>query len=495
MISSNSVAWVVAFVAIVLLLATAVLWGTLVRRTQKEPFHSWRHTLRLTRWSLYGIGLVVLLFAGTIAFTQAVLQPIQARTEALTANALPSVSALANARSGLVRLQTATRTHVLADEGTPARASSLADIASARHEVDESLAAYGRLPQFAGEHEHVVKVDAALALLDEHLTAALARPPVSHEARSDEIEALLPFVEAADVAVHELQLFNVNQAKAAASNIAASNAVSRATALGLSAFSIVTALIAGALVLRLGRKQARMAAEHDAVLTMRATELEAFAGRVAHDLKSPLGSLALRLAVMQRQGSEEERREHVDKAVRQVERMDHLIEGLLTFARAGANPPPNAHAQLRDAIDEVVEELRPAAHAAKTDLRVDPFPPREVACTPGALLSVLSNLLGNAVKYVVEGQEPARQVVVHVDDRGEKVRIEVADTGPGIPRDAEAHVFEPFWRVSGTRQPGVGLGLATVRRIVEAYGGHVGVRSSSGHGSVFWVELPRAQAA
>ncbi len=485
--SNSAVVVIAAITALVLLLATAWLWRTRARH----------HMLRLTRWSLYGIAVVVLLFGATIAFTQAVLQPVQERTEALTANALPSVRHLAHARTAIVRLQTATRTYVLAEPATDAQAARLMEVLDARRDVNLALAAYAQFPQFPGERDRAVKVDGALALLDEHMAPILARSMVpSHQASNDEdeIESLLPFVEAADVSITELQLFNLDEAAKAASSIAVANAVSRATALALSLFSIATALIAGALVLRLGRKQARMAAEHEAVLTARATELEAFAGRVAHDLKNPLGSLALRLAVMQRD-SEAERRDHLEKALRQVERMDHLIEGLLTFAFAGANPPPNAHAQLGDVLDEVMEELRPAADAAKADLRVDPFPPREVACTSGALLSVLSNLVGNAVKYVGEGREPARQIVVHVDDRDERVRVEVADTGPGIPADAEAHVFEPFWRVSGTRQPGVGLGLATVRRIVEAYGGHVGVRSSPGHGSVFWFELPKAQPA
>ncbi|HSQ65154.1 MAG TPA: hypothetical protein VLM85_18160, partial [Polyangiaceae bacterium] len=295
----------------VLLVATELLWGTgtPARTGGNEAFPGWHHALRLTRWSLYGIGLVVLLFGATIVFTQAVLEPIQERTEALTRNALPSVRYLAHARSAIVRLQTAMRTYMLAEPGTEARAARLTDVRDARHDVDVAFAEYAKFPQFPHEYERVMKVDGALALLDEHMAPLLARPAVpSSEIRAAEIESILPFVEEADQSITDLQIFNVDQAANAANAISASNAVSRATALTLSGLSIVIAFVAGALVHRVGRKQARMAAEHEEVLMMRATELEAFAGRVAHDLKNPLGTLALRVAVLQRNvGGEEER--------------------------------------------------------------------------------------------------------------------------------------------------------------------------------------------
>jgi signal transduction histidine kinase len=71
------------------------------------------------------------------------------------------------------------------------------------------------------------------------------------------------------------------------------------------------------------------------------------------------------------------------------------------------------------------------------------------------------------------------------------VRFEVADTGPGLPPAFEKHAFEPYMRAT-TRVPGLGLGLATVKRLVCAYGGHVGVaRGEGGVGALFWFELPR----
>jgi len=100
-------------------------------------------------------------------------------------------------------------------------------------------------------------------------------------------------------------------------------------------------------------------------------------------------------------------------------------------------------------------------------------------------------LIGNAVKYLEDGRHGALAIAVHVIVRGSVARIEVEDTGPGLPPDAEQRVFEPFQRLS-TGKPGIGLGLATVKKIVEAYLGRVGVHSALGQGTTFWFELPVA---
>ncbi len=112
-----------------------------------------------------------------------------------------------------------------------------------------------------------------------------------------------------------------------------------------------------------------------------------------------------------------------------------------------------------------------------------------VACSPGVLTSCIGNLVRNAIKYM--GDAAVRRVVVRVRGAPDGVRVEVEDTGPGLPPGAETRVFDVFVRADRSGQPGLGLGLATVKRLVEAYGGQVGVMSTP-HGSTFWFELPRA---
>jgi signal transduction histidine kinase len=89
------------------------------------------------------------------------------------------------------------------------------------------------------------------------------------------------------------------------------------------------------------------------------------------------------------------------------------------------------------------------------------------------------------------GEAALRSVTVTVEAR-KLVRFEVEDSGPGVSLAAQALIFEPYVRLPHSREPGVGLGLATVKRLVEAHGGSVGVRSSARGGALFWFELPRA---
>src|SRR5204862_3116829 len=96
----------------------------------------------------------------------------------------------------------------------------------------------------------------------------------------------------------------------------------------------------------------------------------------------------------------------------------------------------------------------------------------------------------NAIKYVGEG--PDRRVAVRARRVDGVVRIEVEDNGPGLPEGLGARSFEPYVRGPGSREPGIGLGLATVKKVTEAHGGKVDVRSVPGRGARFGVELPTA---
>jgi len=189
----------------------------------------------------------------------------------------------------------------------------------------------------------------------------------------------------------------------------------------------------------------------------------------------------------------EQSRGTFEKVTRGVGRLSRVIDALLEFARAGG-PTPGAHANLREVLDEVVSELTPAAQDAQTRIEIEPFAPLQLACTGGALRSVLGNLLGNAVKYSVESHQSERRITVRVKPSDDKVHVEVEDNGPGLPAGADAEAFEPFRRFTSSR-PGIGIGLATVKKLVEGYHGEVGVSSKSGVGSRFWFVLPRAPEA
>ena len=119
-----------------------------------------------------------------------------------------------------------------------------------------------------------------------------------------------------------------------------------------------------------------------------------------------------------------------------------------------------------------------------------PCSPCWVKASPGVLTSALSNLVRNAVKYM--GDAPERRIEVRVFAQGAMTRFEVADTGPGIPANLLDSIFEPYVRANPAAAKGIGLGLATVKRVVVTHGGRVGVQSALGAGSLFWFELPAA---
>jgi signal transduction histidine kinase len=243
-------------------------------------------------------------------------------------------------------------------------------------------------------------------------------------------------------------------------------------------------------------------------MEQRADELELFAGRVAHDVLSPLGAAALALSYLTEKGGIQDPRARRMLALGQrgIERTRLIADDLLEFASAGARPDPTARADVRTVIAAVIEEARQMAEERQVTLAIETVDAGSVCCKMGILSSMVSNLVRNGVKYVGEG--PGKTVCVRARRLGSIkagspapfkagspapfMRIEVEDNGPGLPAAMEAAVFEPYVRGPDNHQPGIGLGLATVKRVAEAHGGRVDVRSVPRAGCRFGLELPCA---
>jgi len=454
-----------------------------------------RPSSRLARLSALATAVVAVAFALTIALTMWELRPIEARSDALTMNALPSARHMSVARSDLHELFAGVRTYLLAEDAARAE-DAKRRVSDARKRLDDEVNAYETLPLFPGEPQLAAELDHSLALLDEHLPDVMTPRP-NRAALGARFAIIVPRVDAVDDTLFRLQKLNIDAGLEQANSIKRMQDRAELAGALCSLISLALAFVTALLVRRLVHRQEREAELHQELLVARATELDAFAGRVAHDLKNPLAAMAMRLSIVQGRQvlTSDELRGHIDRAGHQVERMNHMIDGLLEFARAGATPSPGASAELRPILDDVVAELKPSAELARAELNIEPFATRPLACTPGALTSVLSNLIGNAVKYIVDTRRPERTIFVRVVEHDGVARVEVEDTGPGIPPDFAEQAFRPFARLGNTKQPGTGLGLATVKRIVETYGGKVGVRSDYGRGSRFWFELPLVSRA
>lgn len=432
---------------------------------------------------------VALSFIGTTLYSQSVQRAIDRSAIQIATNAAPSIEHLEGARSQLRDLEEQVRAYRAAPD--PAL---LARIAAERVELRREIEAYRVLPVFEGEPEIWRQTITCIERFDRMLDRALAAPPRTDgpEIRDDVVREIREAVDVADEALGRSVEFDAAEARRLAASIEAIRRRAPLVEGALDALCAAFALV-GALVLhRAVRRYAKLVEEHGALVQRRADELEQFAGRVAHDILSPLAATSLALTVADRSlPGDAKARRAIERGQSSLARVRRIVDGLLEFARAGARPSPDARADVGPVIEDVLSGAGPAAGDAAVTLEVEPFAPAEVACNPGVLTSAVSNLVGNAVKYMGDARD--RRVIVRVLDRGERVRFEVADTGPGIPRHLEGAIFEPHFRASAANLPGIGLGLATVKRIVEMHGGSVGVRSGAARGgSVFWFELPRA---
>jgi signal transduction histidine kinase len=261
--------------------------------------------------------------------------------------------------------------------------------------------------------------------------------------------------------------------------------------LGLTTVCCLLAVLVARMLHRQAGIRRALFDSHTRSLEERAAELEQFAGRVAHDIRNPLSAARMAAELAVRKNPDEAARDSIQRIIRSLSRADAITTALLDFARSGARPDPGARTELRTVIADVVGGFAAEAERAGIELRSEPIPPVLVACSTGVYLSLLGNLVRNAIKYMGDGA--TRRITIRLMEEGAFVRTEVSDTGPGIPSETLPSLFEPYFRGQhGGGPEGLGLGLATVKKLAEGHGGRVGVTSERGKGSTFWFELQRA---
>lgn len=234
---------------------------------------------------------------------------------------------------------------------------------------------------------------------------------------------------------------------------------------------------------RVMERTRQLEAEHDKVLRAeRLSTLGLLSSAIAHDLRSPLNTIALNTHwVRAYLGSsmDEKMDAKLQTVERELRRAERIIQTLLAFARTGE--PKRQPTDLNRLVSEVAEANEPPP---VIDLQVD-LDPRmpTVAVDPAQLFQVLENLIKNAVQAMPEGG----LVRVTTEVQHATCFIRVSDTGPGIPPELLDTVFEPLVT---TKHTGTGIGLALCKRIVDAHGGTLTVRSELGAGATFQVDLP-----
>ncbi len=222
-----------------------------------------------------------------------------------------------------------------------------------------------------------------------------------------------------------------------------------------------------------------------------------FLATMSHELRTPLNALEGYAALIADgiYGEVNEGQAHALGRMRASQRhLMHLIEQVLDVARleAGAKRPHPEETHPGGLVSSVVEALCGAAERKGLTLTLDAHPTARLVTDEGMVRQVLTNLVGNALKFTDRGG-----VTVRVRDGAAGVTVEVEDTGPGITPEHAHRIWEPFYQVEPTmtrREGGTGLGLPLAREYARLLGGDVTLRSTPGGGSTFTLTLPRAPA-
>ena len=210
-----------------------------------------------------------------------------------------------------------------------------------------------------------------------------------------------------------------------------------------------------------------------------------------HDLRQPLHSLGLFATALRNGSVDDQARKMIDQILQCTESLEQLFDNLLDISKLDAGQVEVKRELV--SVNVVFDRLRGtfAVPAEDKGLTLTLRRSKAMVATDSTLLfRILSNLIANALRYTEEGG-----ILVGCRKRGRSVRIEVWDTGVGIPREQHDRIFEEFYQLnnpSRDRTRGLGLGLATVKRIVQLLGHPLHLKSVPGRGSKFSIDVPLA---
>ena len=219
--------------------------------------------------------------------------------------------------------------------------------------------------------------------------------------------------------------------------------------------------------------------------------LQSFITATSHDIRTPLTVISSSLYLLEKASNPETQKRHIDKLNHEVQRMQKLLDDMLTMAWLDDAPLPldNQLCQVNFLIDNILTNQTPVAEKKNLSLK---FTPGEVPYIPAnheALQRAISNIVLNALAYTPEGG----QITISTFSENQQIAIRVTDTGIGILPEDLPHIFERFYRADKARNTdkgGMGLGLSISQQIVRAHHGTIDATSTPDQGSVFTIWLP-----
>jgi len=228
----------------------------------------------------------------------------------------------------------------------------------------------------------------------------------------------------------------------------------------------------------------------------RLTFIGTLAGGLAHEIKNPLSTISINLQLMHEdwQDAENPREKRTLKRIstlsKEIERLESIVNDFLTYAR-GFSLEKTAE-NINSVLVDLTTFLDPEAQRRSIEVRtyLDPNVPLVQVDTKYIRLALM-NIIQNAFQ-AFEEDEVTRQVLVGTRGFKESVEITVTDTGSGIPAELRDRIFQVYF---STKRSGTGLGLATVKRIIEEHDGTISFRSEEGKGTSFTIHLPAVSGA
>jgi signal transduction histidine kinase len=390
--------------------------------------------------------------------------------------------------------------HILATD--PAEKHRLeAEIQTVTDKAVQLLEQYGRTPFSKVERPLYEQVMAArpgyLAAVDNVLR--LSRETASAAAQVELQRVFEPQARAYLAALHKSTEHNLGEADAAARDIQASVVTAKQWSVIEALSSLVLALVSAYLLAR-GISETRAASRAIAglnrelearveELTAVNRELEAFTYSVSHDLRAPLRHID-GFSKMLEDRSAEQLNDAGKRALNRIrygaQQMGRMIDDLLAFSRMGRRDLAKRLTSLRAVVDDCMEILSPSVQGRDIELRIGELP--TVDCDPSLLKHVMVNLLSNAIKFSRDSH-PAIVEVGQVAGRREPT-VFVRDNGVGFDIRYADKLFGIFQRLHRREDfDGVGVGLATVQRVVHKHGGRVWAESELGKGATFYFTL------